>query len=404
MKRLNFLNQKHFSYLFISITLLAICFSLFFSFSTASASAMTSNINTKLLIILDDSKQKPSFPDEYNDIVEYVYLSDVSMSDNTHIAYAVTKEIAQNEYVNPILKYAYMENDARIYIYGNLTISEFKNIMDIDTYSVLTDIYDENGVIGETAKMSFSKEQEDNKVEQVISLSQNAQYQSLIASVPNATSEILETIIVSHYADTFVNPMTYATIVKNGFNYRTYANFYSDPVSPLDFAYLNIDYYLYKIEEEAIANYDYFAIRVNVNPICENTALRWVCEDFQVKLSLPKTNDHIYEYGPYSTNKANNISVQLGFGASGVSGSVGFTFAPGSKPDIKTSFNSTDRTILWKVDRHWFFGASLNNKLYPFGASWASAGRYAAINISSYVNFAYDHKSSWNDIQVRYSY
>lgn len=133
MKRLNFLNQKHFSYLFISITLLAICFSLFFSFSTASASAMTSNINTKLLIILDDSKQKPSFPDEYNDIVEYVYLSDVSMSDNTHIAYAVTKEIAQNEYVNPILKYAYMENDARIYIYGNLTISEFKNIMDIDT-------------------------------------------------------------------------------------------------------------------------------------------------------------------------------------------------------------------------------------------------------------------------------
>lgn len=117
------------------------------------------------------------------------------MSDNTHIAYAVTKEIAQNEYVNPILKYAYMENDARIYIYGNLTISEFKNIMDIDTYSVLTDIYDENGVIGETAKMSFSKEQEDNKVEQIISLSQNAQYQSLIASVPNATSEILETLL-----------------------------------------------------------------------------------------------------------------------------------------------------------------------------------------------------------------
>lgn len=404
MKRLNFLHQRSLSCLFISLMLFAVCFYMLFSTSTVSASAMTSNINTKLLVILDDSKQEPLFSDEYNEIVEFVHLSDISLSDNNHIAYAVTKEIAQNKCVNSILKYSYINNDARIYIYGNLTISEFKDIMDINAYSVITDIYNESGAIGETANMSFSKEQEDNKVEQIISLSQNPQYQSLIASVPNATSEILENIIINHYAETFVNPMTYATIVKNGFNYRNYANFYSDPNTPIDFAYLNIDYYLYKIEEESVADYDYFAIRVNVNPICENTALRLQCEDFQVKLTLPKTSDHIYEYGPYSTNKANNINVQLGFGNSGVSGSVGFTFAPGSSPDINTSYNSTNRTVLWKVDRHWFFGASLNNKLYPFSASWASAGRYAAIDISSYANFANDHKSSWNDIQVRYSY
>ena len=404
MKRLNFLNQKYLSYLILSIVFLTACFSTFFSFSTASVTAETADINTKLLIILDDSKQKPVLPDEYDDIVECVYLSDVSMADSTHIAYAVTKDIAQNEYINSILKYAYKENDARIYIYGNLTISEFKSIMNIDTYSVLTNIYGENGAIGETAKMSFSKEQEDNKVEQIISLSQNSRYQSLIASVPNASSEILESIIVSHYADTFVHPMTYSTLVQNAFNYRTYANFYSDPNSPLDFAYLNIDYYLYKIEEEAITNYDYFAIRINVNPICENEVLRLACEDFQIKLSLPKADDHVYEYGPYSTNKASNIYVEVGYGNSGVSGSIGFTFSPGSSPDIDASYNSNERTILWKVGRHWFFGSSLNNCLYPFGASWASSGRYAAVNISSYVNFGHDHKSGWNEIQVRYSY
>lgn len=122
MKRLNFLNQKYLSYLILSIVFLSACFSTFFSFSTASATAETADINTKLLIILDDSKQKPVLPDEYDDIVECVYLSDVSMADSTHIAYAVTKDIAQNEYINSILKYAYKENDARIYIYGNLTM------------------------------------------------------------------------------------------------------------------------------------------------------------------------------------------------------------------------------------------------------------------------------------------
>lgn len=167
-----------------------------------------------------------------------------------------------------------------------------------------------------------------------------------------------------------------------------------------------MDYYLYKVEDEAIANYDYFAIRVNVNPIFDDPNYNFdalKCTALKVKLELPYGTDHFYEYGPGSTSKAKNISVNLGFGNSGVSGNIGFNFAPGSNPTIDTTYNSSNRTVLWHVKQYWFFGSYLTNAMYPFGATWASAGNLAAINISNYVEFQ-DYESRWNEIQVRYSY
>ncbi len=404
MKQLNFPKLQHLLYVVVGILLVI---SIITCIAPLKAFAATSTFDSRLLVIVEDSAEKPSLDDEDSDMVEFKHLSEISSKDSGHIAYAVSKTIANNSDVNSIIKYAFNNLDARIYIYGDLTISEFKEILGIDAYSVQTDIYDEDGITGEKANMTFSEEQEQNKIEQIICLSKNPKYQSLIVSAPNATLTSLENIIIKHYSDTFVNPMLYATIVQNAFNYRNYTYFSPGTDYIMDNCYLNMDYYLYKIEEENVADYDYFAIRVNVNPIHDyHPAIgsNLPCTSFQVKLNLPYSSDHIYEYGPYSSSKAKDINVSLGFGDSGVSGSIGFTFSPGSGPTVNANYNSANRTVSWEVKQYWFFGSRLNDAIYPFGASWASTGRLAAINISTFVEFDKAYKSNWNEIQVRYSY
>lgn len=402
MNQFNFPKVKQLFYFIVSILLTIIMFA---ALSPLQAFAESPMLDTKLLLIIEDSAQKPTLDDKQAEKVEYKFLSEISNADSNHIAYATSKDIANIDEVRSILQYAFRRYDARVYIYGNLTISEFKNILDIDLYSIETNIYDENGITDKKANMAFSEEQEENKVQQIISLSKSSKYQSLMAEVPYATYNNLETIIVNHYLETFVNPMLYATIVQNVFDYRNYGYFGGGAFS--SYCYLSYDYILYKIEDESVSNYDYFAIRVNATPVYDNPDLpeAVVCNQLQMKLSLPYVADHIVEYGPYSSNKANEINVQLGFGAEGVSGSVGFTFAPGTGPSVDTTYTPQDRTVLWKVSKYWFFGSKLNNALYPFGVSWASTGRLAAINISTYVEFSKgDVYSNWDEVQVRYSY
>lgn len=404
MKQLNFSRLRHGLYCALTmIMLIAVILPLISS--TLNVVAESSLPDIKLLIVVDDGREKPLLTEDQMELIEIKSVSEISERDKNHIAYATSKSIAENENVNIILRDAFINVDARIYVYGGLTIAEFKDILEIEQYSIQTDIYDQNGIIEQKAYMSFSEEQEEGKVEQVICLSNNPNYQSLIVSAVTATYDDLESIIMGHYFDTFYNPMLYATIVQNSFNYRTYAHFSGDIL--VTTCYLNMDYYLYKIEDELIEDYDYFAIKANVNTVYESPSVNTgevQCTEIQVQFALPYTSDHFYDFGPASTNKANNINVELGFGDTGIAGNISFNFSPGNSPTINTTYNSVNRTILWKVSRYWFFGASLNNALYPFGASWASSGRLAAINISTYLVVEDSCKSDWNEVQVRFSY
>lgn len=361
------------------------------------------NVDNRLMVIVDDSTSYPILTEEQSQIIVYKHLRDITEGDCNYLAYAASKEVACNENITKIIREAYNNIESRIYIYGNLTINEFKNILKIDEYCIDTEIYNETGITGEKAKMHFSEEQELNKVEQIISLSKNSNYQSLMVSAPKAVESQMELIIIEHYIETFVGFNQKIKLVQNAFNYRNYP--YMGDIQ-LTTCYLNLDYYLYKSDDEDIVDYDYFAIMVNANPIYDNPSVSMgtlSCTNLQVKLSLPYSKDHFYEYGPHSTSRATNIGVSIGYSGSGVSGTLNFTFSPGSRPSVDASFNSTSREILWSINRYWFFGQDLNNELYSLGASWASYGKLAAVDIYSFVTFA-DCNSEWNKIQVRYSY
>ena len=366
--------------------------------------AFAISIDEKLLIIIDDASEKVIMDETSTKYVEIKHLSEVTDKDLNHIAYAVSSDIAKTEFVNDIIQYGF-NNNARIYLYGNLTIAEFKSILDIATYSIQTNIYSCNNAVKQSATMYFSEEQEQNKVEQIISLSKDNRHQSLIVSAFEASLSTLEEIIIDHYVDTFVNPYSRTTLVQNSFNHRTYPKMKGSNQIFTTY-YLNMDYYLYQFDNESISDYDYFAIRINITPssTLEYTWDSLECTSFQVKLELPYSSDQIYEYGPYSSNKAKDINVSLGVSSSGVSGSIGFTFSPGSGPSVNTVYNANNRTIQWEVKKHWFFGAKLDNCLYPFGATWASKGKLAAIDVSTYTVVSRENTSDWNKIQVRYSY
>jgi len=377
---------------------------IFLSIPINQAFADIQEIDLRLLIIVGDTAQKPSIDEEQAEMIECKTVSEISESDNNHIAYAAMADIAESDKISSLFRYAFSNYNARIYIYGALTISDFKNILGISTYSVETDIYDEKGKTDKKATLTFSEEQEDNKIEQIISLSKNPEYQSLIASVPMATTEKLEHIIIEHYINTFVNPLLYSTtIVSSHFDYRNYA--YLGGTEKMDDGYVSMDCVLYRLSDESDSEYDYFAIKVNATPVCSLVP----CSQLQVKLALRYSTDHFIEYGPSSTNRADSINVQLGFGVAGFSGGVGFTFAPGTGPTVTTTYSPADRSVLWKVDSYWLVGKPLNDAMYPFGASWASlqSRRKVFIEFSNRAAFSADHiyaTTNWHTVGMCYSY
>ena len=366
------------------------------SISLITVSAYNETVDTRLLVILGDETDISTLPLQEN--VIYKKYSDMSTYNNQHIAYAVSNSIASDSTVNQMIRDAY-ERDALIYIYGNLTIAEFKNIMGIDDFGISTNVYDENGITERKAFMHFDEEQELNKLEQIISFSRSEYKQKLIVTAPHAN----ETDLIAIISDHFCSRKSRTTLIYNSFDHRTYPLIGNAGSAPLTTCYLSMDYYLYTVENETIEDYDYYALRVNVNPVYDNPSSwgKLSCTELGVRLVLPKANDHFYEYGPSSSNSANNINVNLSFGSTGISGGIGFTFSPGTSPDLSSSYNSANRTVSWEVTRR-LFGSDLNDAMYPFGATWASYGNDVSVDISNYVVFdAFD--SDWNTVQVRYS-
>ena len=62
-----------------------------------------------------------------NDYIEFVDVDDFNEAYDNYISYAVSVEDSTLDNINQILRNAYEEFDAKIYIYGGLTISNYKD-------------------------------------------------------------------------------------------------------------------------------------------------------------------------------------------------------------------------------------------------------------------------------------
>ena len=98
--------------------------------------------------------------------------------------------------------------------------------------------------------------QEELQVENIISHSKNINDKCLIASVElNSGDTNLVSLILDHIIQNTNAVSTKSVLVATGYDFRTYYNG----------LYVNMDYLLYKDNDEQIANEDFFAIVTNIS-------------------------------------------------------------------------------------------------------------------------------------------
>ena len=105
---------------------------------SVSAFASELPIIQKLLVIIDDELSSSIPQYNTNDYIEFVDVDDFNEAYDNYISYAVSVEDSTLDNINQILRNAYEEFDAKIDIYGGLTISNYKEILAInDLYIML---------------------------------------------------------------------------------------------------------------------------------------------------------------------------------------------------------------------------------------------------------------------------
>lgn len=355
-------------------------------------------IDTRLLMIVANESELDSFSDALPENTELITVDNFSHSSNKHIAYAVSQEMAENPDIQAVLQEMYLSSKARIYIYGDITIKHFNDILGISEYSVSIPMYDGDKQLDKKGTLYFGDEQVNNKLMQIICLSKNDKYQSLTVTGEKMNIKEMQDFIINHYNETFVNPYLRASIVKSNYAHKVLALGSN--------VYLNVDYILYKDNEESDSQYDYFALRTNVTAVNNQNVTAADCDLIEVKHQLQYSSDHVTDYAPRDVSRATSVSVGLSYGPS-LSANIGISFGVGGGPTIDSTYNTAQSLTTWKVKRYWFFGGTFSNEMVSFGTSWASTGRLAAINVSTYARFIgykINHIANWDTQQVRYSY
>lgn len=167
---------------------------------------------------------------------------------------------------------------------------------------------------------------------------------------------------------------------------------------------MNMDYLLYRNTNESDPTYDYFAILTNVSASTDQANS---CSEILIEHKPAYTSDEIIDYQPVDTYKANTINASLDFGLD-VGGSIGVSYTTQSGPDIDATYSTVSDYASWQTKRR-LLGPMLEDNLYKYGSSWASAGTLAGNNIKfrgyfyDAVTFFWEY-SAWKTVQVRFDY
>lgn len=393
---------------FNKISVIALLFSFFICVNPLVAIASNSDKSTseKLLFIVDgdlydsltselaiaanDTGSSVELNNSLYDIIKNDEVTDDIISNYRAVAVNILDSNMMTYVSNAF------SNGIIVYLYGGLSISDYKSATNLSDFSLDVDILNYNDSKIGTAYQSFDSTYESDEQFDIIGFSCSA----LLCKFDNeATTLNYLAAIVNNFSNISV-ANTRSTVVKSQFNFVTYfGNNNADSV--------HLDYTLYQEKNESDATYDYFAIKTNSWVVSGSAIVTGV----NTKYSFPFSTSELLETGPASQSSIGSLSVSVGFGSRGASGTVGYTVDLSStKPTIKRSEDYTNDIVEWKMTRSTGLSTNLKNTPLTCCASWASKGSYAGIDVyyqgtvNIGTNNQYPVSSSYTKVPVRFTY
>ena len=328
------------------------------------------------------------------DLFDYTLITDVAeISLNNYKAIVLpidddeTEAIARSAYNQGIL----------VYLYGQLTINDYKEALSLNQFTLSADIYNSYEVKCDTVEQGFDVTFENTEIYNVICYSSN----TLLCKFGNSAKEVNYLVAaLNNCIETRNVGRTRATIVKSEFDFTTYWGTNNQYAS-------HLDYTLYREMDESDDVYDYFGVKTRTWVDTNGAEVSGI----MTKYDIPFTRDDLLETGPDSQNSIGTLSVSVGFGNDGLTGSIGFTVdLSDQRPRIERTEDYTNDTVEWVMTPRILFPKSINDANLFCAATWASTGKYAGINVSyqGVVNIGsggqYQISSGYTEIPIRFSY
>lgn len=389
--------KKYISILLMSVLTLLMTCSTAFAAPDVQAKSNTAPTKDLLLITENQAEYDLSFINQNPDLVVDIVELDNIKGYNADDYYEIAAPITLSDQLTPLLREAYTD-EKKVYLYGELTIEQYKDVLNLDKYGVDVSIEVNDAKTGmkqnKPAFMTFSDEYISDKIQNVVALREN-DTNGLLATVPKNDDGSYNTSLLMKAVIDDVIPHTQfgtsATLVDSDYDITTYDYLGN---------YAVLDWRLYQ-ESDSDPDYDYFAIRTNVS--CEGSYFEgteiWVNDD----LAYPA--DEYIDSDPGDSTETTSFSVSLDFGEE-ISGGISWDFEFDNAPEV-------DRTVSLSSDyAHWtciedLYG--LGGEVFSPGMSWASTGTLAGIDLE-FRGYFYNSQlaegqyTDWGSVEVRYNY
>ena len=234
------------------------------------------------------------------DLFDYTLITDVAeISLNNYKAIVLpidddeTEAIARSAYNQGIL----------VYLYGQLTINDYKEALSLNQFTLSADIYNSYEVKCDTVEQGFDVTFENTEIYNVICYSSN----TLLCKFGNSAKEVNYLVAaLNNCIETSNVGRTRATIVKSEFDFTTYWGTNNQYAS-------HLDYTLYREMDESDDVYDYFGVKTRTWVDTNGAEVSGI----MTKYDIPFTRDDLLETGPDSQNSIGTLSVSVGFGNDG---------------------------------------------------------------------------------------
>lgn len=383
-----------------------ICFIMIFALAIIPLTTLMANADTKInkvLFVVEEetaAKELKENITNFNCSEEYYDIDILDNIDNkrlvSYAAIALPSNIQTDYDINI--------NSTRCYIYGELTISDYKSLTGLNEFALDIDIESIGENKSSTIKQYFDKEYEETQVFNIIGFGTSALLCSLGDDIDTKYMNCVYLYNILDDCVKFLAPKTRSTIIESKFEFTTamFGGVKGGGVA-------HMDYTLYRNYDEESTVYDYFAIKTRTWLTSEDGKKT----EINTKYVLPNKSDNLLETGPASVNNAGSLSVSVGFGTSGVSGSIGFSVDLSNvSPNIKRTEDYTNDTVEWAMTQRTWFPKYLNGVSLECAATWASlaSNHVAAIDvyfggrINIGPNYQYPVKSESKQVPIRFSY
>jgi hypothetical protein len=354
---------------------LVMCILLLFSiFFSSYVSAFAYSNKNRVLFVVADNDEKEMLEEQcvenefYNEFYDVEILSSLSFEElNTYTAVALPYELINN---SNICQVASIE---RIYLYGALTINEYKSVVGINDFEIDININDASNDNIKTVRQYLDESYENTTIFNVICYGKD---NTLLCSIEG--DNILLYKYLYNIMDNFsiINQQKKQRVT----NIESKFDFTRDIGGARVYGVAHMDYTLYRDYDEQDATYDYFGIKTKVWVATSNDV-----KEIKTKYELPNTSDNLLETGPESTNEAGTLNISVGFGTAGPSVTIGYTVdLSNSKPKIVRTEDYTNDTVEWLLTKDSTSTNNINNATQDCIATWASLSSNSTATINVY--------------------